>query len=466
MRLKPWLLAAGITMSLLTSWANTHKVQQGDNDETIAKKHGMTVAQLHKLNPGVKWDKLKIGQAIQISSKSTAPVKTKTNVQKAQAKLVSTSKTATFVKTDVILRNGPSTSAEKITLIAKGRTAGVVETKNGWVKVQFSSGTTGWVRGDMVTVSGGAKAATPKTASAPVPTAKPKTTPAVKPKTDTTVAKVPDNVEPIQTAPPAPTKVEIVSTKDAQVAATEPVAVKSVPTRVKVSKNDVIVRSGPGTSNKKITTVTKGRVADVLASKDGWYKVKFSSGTIGWVRGDMVSPATSEDKDLQKVAKAVTPSSPVKVAGLLDTAKDQLGVRYVYGGTSRGGFDCSGFVQYVFSKHGIKLPRTALQMSSVGQRIDRDDLQPGDQVFFITVGRRVSHVGIYIGGGNFIHASSGGGRVRINKLSESYYNNRYAGARRQPGLKGKLIAADAVKEQGKPVVEGPVYEGPLDRAGG
>ena len=465
MRLKPWLLAAGITMSLLTSWASTHKVQSGDNDETIAKKHGITVAQLHRLNPGVKWDRLQVGQSVQVPGKPAEKAKPaqKTPVQKAQSKLVRTSKVATFVKTDVILRNGPSTSADKITLIEKGRTAGVVEVKNGWVKVQFPSGTTGWVRADMVSMGG--KAASTKLAVVKTP-AKPATKSAPK-ASETTVAKSTEaEAPPIQPAPPVTTNVEIVSTQDSQEVKSTPAAAKSIPNRVKVSKDDVIVRSGPGTSNRKVTTVTKGRIAEVLAAQDGWYKVKFSSGTTGWVRGDMVSPATATEKEPQKVAKAASPSSPAKVAGLLDTAKDQLGVRYVYGGTSRGGFDCSGFVQYVFAKHGIKLPRTALQMSSVGQRVSREDLQAGDQVFFITVGNRISHVGIYIGGGSFIHASSGGGHVRINKLSDNYYNRRYAGARRQPGLKGKLIAADAVKENGKPVVEGPVYEGPIDRSSG
>lgn len=114
---------------------------------------------------------------------------------------------------------------------------------------------------------------------------------------------------------------------------------------------------------------------------------------------------------------------------IVDIAKSFLGTRYVYGGTTPRGFDCSGFTQYVYRIAGVNLPRTASDQSKVGVAVDKSNLMPGDLVFFQTVTNGISHVGIYIGNGNFIHASSGSKhKVTITSLSSSYYINRYRGA--------------------------------------
>jgi cell wall-associated NlpC family hydrolase len=104
-----------------------------------------------------------------------------------------------------------------------------------------------------------------------------------------------------------------------------------------------------------------------------------------------------------------------------------LGVPYAFGGTSSSGFDCSGFVQHVFAMLGIALPRTADAQYDVGHRA-LGGPHPGDLVFFDTYGG-VSHVGIYLGGGKFVHASSSHG-VMVSRLSESYWATRYVGAKR------------------------------------
>ncbi|SHE43654.1 Cell wall-associated hydrolase, NlpC family [Caloramator proteoclasticus DSM 10124] len=111
-----------------------------------------------------------------------------------------------------------------------------------------------------------------------------------------------------------------------------------------------------------------------------------------------------------------------------DIAKSLLGVRYVYGGTTTSGLDCSGFVQYVYKKMGVVLPRTASQQARVGLAVSKDNLRKGDLVFFETVSAGISHVGIYLGDGKFIHASSTKKGVTISSLDSGYYSERYRGA--------------------------------------
>ena len=115
---------------------------------------------------------------------------------------------------------------------------------------------------------------------------------------------------------------------------------------------------------------------------------------------------------------------------LSKTATSLIGVKYVYGGTTTRGFDCSGFVGYVFDKNGINLPRSSSGMYSTGTAVSKTNLSTGDLVFFNTSGRGVSHVGIYIGDGKFAHASSSRG-VRVDKLNDPYYwGKRFVGAKR------------------------------------
>lgn len=106
-----------------------------------------------------------------------------------------------------------------------------------------------------------------------------------------------------------------------------------------------------------------------------------------------------------------------------------IGVSYKTGGTTTNGFDCSGFTRYVYQKLGLNLPRVSAAQYKTGTAVSKSQLRAGDLVFFNTLGAGVSHVGIYIGNGKFAHASSSKG-VTISKLSQSYYANRYVGAKR------------------------------------
>lgn len=115
---------------------------------------------------------------------------------------------------------------------------------------------------------------------------------------------------------------------------------------------------------------------------------------------------------------------------VLDTAQQMLGVPYRSGGSSPRGFDCSGLVSYSYKRAGIHIPRTTAQQYTQSQKIPRRDLQSGDLVFFNLKGRKISHVGIYLDRGRFIHAPSSGKSVSIDSLENPYWHSRYRGAGR------------------------------------
>jgi cell wall-associated NlpC family hydrolase len=106
------------------------------------------------------------------------------------------------------------------------------------------------------------------------------------------------------------------------------------------------------------------------------------------------------------------------------------GVPYRAGGSDLHGFDCSGLVQYVLAQSGVAVPRIVREQYEVGTRVRLDEIEPGDLVFFTTEGRRVSHVGIAIGGDQFVHAPNARGNVRVDSLAMGYWGERVSGARR------------------------------------
>ena len=122
---------------------------------------------------------------------------------------------------------------------------------------------------------------------------------------------------------------------------------------------------------------------------------------------------------------AIYAPPPSKYGGVVGIAMQYLGIPYVYGGASPSGFDCSGFVMYVFAQIGVSLPHNAAAQYGYGMPVSRDQLQPGDLVFFNGLG----HVGIYIGGGQFIHSPHTGDVVKISSIS-GWYSSTWVGARR------------------------------------
>lgn len=163
----------------------------------------------------------------------------------------------------------------------------------------------------------------------------------------------------------------------------------------------------------------------VILERDGdRFNVKLSNGQTGSVLADAV-----EIVDTRKPLE-VSDSWSMK-RNLVRTAYAFRGARYRSGGMGSGGFDCSGFVKYLYAKQGIKLPHSSRAQYGYGKSVSKSELMAGDVVFFSGTYRRgISHVGMYIGDGKFIHASTHKGGVRIDNLDSAYYRGKYAGARR------------------------------------
>lgn len=123
---------------------------------------------------------------------------------------------------------------------------------------------------------------------------------------------------------------------------------------------------------------------------------------------------------------------PVRASEVLINALSLTGIRYKYGGNSpETGFDCSGFVRYVFKQAtSLTLPHSALAISQIGKTVPKNELQPGDLVFFNTLKATFSHVGIYLGNNRFIHSPSKGGQVRVENMQDSYWTQHFNGAQR------------------------------------
>lgn len=343
--------------SMAPTALKTHTVQSGENDWTISKKYGVTVAELHKANPGVNWRALQIGQSLKIPTKGGT----------AAAPKAGGSHTVVKGENDVTIARKYGVTVSQLHAVNPGQD---------WRKLQI---------GQKVKLPGGAE--------------------------DTT-------------------HIKAITTE-----------------KVKISAGTVNVRTEPTTSSAVRTSVSRGTVATVLDKQGAWYELRFSKGTTGWVRGDLLTAvaerASGSGSKTTEVATAA-PANKYKASAVIDSAMSLLGVRYRWGGTSRGGVDCSGLTTYAFSRNGIKLPRTSIEQSKIGTRVAKDDLQPGDLLFFITgrSSRRINHVGIYIGNGKFVHSSSHKGRVVVTKLSD--YSSGYAGARRVKALQASVVVEPEV----------------------
>ena len=195
-----------------------------------------------------------------------------------------------------------------------------------------------------------------------------------------------------------------------------------------IKGNDVRLRSGAGTSYSILGTYNNGTPLTITGTSGDWTAV-----TINGVKGYVNSAYVSTTKTEGGNGGGSTPSTSIGET-IVATAKQYMGAPYVYGGMSPSGFDCSGFVNYVYKLCGYSMSRVASSIyNNNGTYVEKANLQIGDLVFFASNSSSIGHVGIYIGNGQFIHSSSGAGCVVISDLSSNYYLKNYVGAKRIAG---------------------------------
>ena len=192
------------------------------------------------------------------------------------------------------------------------------------------------------------------------------------------------------------------------------------------------LRKGAGTSYSVIKTLSKGTAVTVHSSSNGWSKVSVN-GVEGYVSTSYLS-STKPSNSGSSSSSSSNSSTSVSVDKVLDFAHQQLGKPYVWGAQGPNSFDCSGLIYYVYKNAAnITLPRTSVEQSKFGTTVSKSNLKAGDLVFFDTNGPNngaVSHVGIYAGEGQLIHASSSNKKIVKVNMETSYWNNTYVVAKR------------------------------------
>lgn len=186
-----------------------------------------------------------------------------------------------------------------------------------------------------------------------------------------------------------------------------------------VTVNILNIRSGPSTDTEILGKLSLGSTINIKTTSSGWHEIEYN-GSSAYVFAEYV--------------KIIDASAAISASGnsVVDYAKLFIGTPYVAGGSSPSGFDCSGFVKYVMANFGVDMPRTSTDQYSIGVRVEKSELMPGDLVFFkySATSYRLNHVGIYVGDGNFIHSPIPGQTVKIDTLSSGYFSTYYFGATR------------------------------------
>lgn len=308
-------------------------------------------------------------------------------VQNEETTVEQKKETKKIVMEDTKLKIVPSINATEIIEVKKDQEVTITETINGWVCIQTET-TKGWIRNDKL------KSVEEK-------------------------------------------KEEIVQSSDEERAeeTTEEVVLKTL----YINTDTVNLRKEASTDSEIVTRLSLNTSVDVYAEKDGWSKVKVN-GNEGYISSSLLSaekketsrsqstPRTQTTQSTTTTTETTTVPSSGKGATVVETAKNYIGCSYVYGASGPSSFDCSGFTSYVFKLHGVSLSRTAAGQYSNGVAVSRDQLQPGDLVMFGKSG--INHVGIYIGGGQIVHAANSSRGVTTDTINSGYYNNNYVGARR------------------------------------
>lgn len=337
------------------------------------------------------------------------------------------------------LRKEPSTDSAILANAYRGETVTLLEDMgNGWYKVRYGT-LTGYMSAEYLEVELDPVETAPPAAD---PTEDPAVTtePTPVPTQDPT-APTPGPDDPVQPTP-APTQDPTAPTPGPD----DPVQPTPAPTedpttptpgpdapveddrrfgKVATGGSVLNVRTGPDTDYDRVAVLVDGTVVEITGEEDGWYSIVTYAGTEGYVSAQYMEDAEKPDTwDIDPDDLGLQ---------IVEYAKTLLGKKYVFGATGPNAFDCSGFTYYVYQHFGYALNRGGTGQLSNGVSVEKSELQPGDLVFFNDRKNPkypMSHVGIYVGGGQFIHASTNGYKVIISDLTTGSYARKYVYARR------------------------------------
>lgn len=378
------------------------------------------------------------------------------------------------VGTVVNLRAGPSTSHGELGEVRQGATLWIRAEQNNWCKVQTQDGKTGWIAGWYVRRHAARSTVAPEPGSSPAPktymtrfpaSTRKATRVGIQPfkawiaEDHTNIRYGPSVEKDVKFQLDRRTQVMVVDTEGqwckiqapsgntgwaaGWVLDFQPPGEPEVTVKVNgeteeaksgwVNRPTVNVRAAASGDADVVATADVGTEVVITDRQGEWYKVALSNGTTGWVNKDLIETRAERAAEAQ-AGSSETPSTGGGSSmgrSVVREAMKHLGKAYVRGASGNDAFDCSGFTSYVYRQFGIKLARTTTGQYLQGRPVSRDDLQPGDVVVFRNTYRAgISHVGIYVGQGRFIHASNSRSGVKISDLDSSYYAQRYAGSRR------------------------------------
>ncbi len=307
---------------------------------------------------------------------------------------------------DTKLKIVPVINATDTIEVKKDEEVNVIEVINGWVCVEAQT-TKGWIRKEKLQQEEQKTEQTAETATEPT------------------------QEQPQETQQPV------------QVVEQQPQAVSKT---LYVNSATIRVRKEASTSSEIVTSLPINTAVEVVAEQGEWSQVKVN-GKEGYISSSLLSAtkqetsrsattprkadtSTTEQKQPEKTTTTTTATQKPSGKGntVVATAQQYIGCKYVYGGTSPSGFDCSGFTSYVYKAHGVSLSRTAAGQYGNGVAVSRSDLKPGDLVMFGKSG--ITHVAIYVGGGKIVHAANSSRGVTTDTINSGYYNKNYVGARR------------------------------------
>ncbi|WP_454191959.1 C40 family peptidase [Paenibacillus sp. Marseille-Q7038] len=201
-------------------------------------------------------------------------------------------------------------------------------------------------------------------------------------------------------------------------------------TTVTIKKNGTTIKIKTGSTTATVNGKSVSLDTQVfIRSSRTYVPLRFISEAMGndvvWKKSYSLAMVNTTGKTYSPI---LVGNDHVKGTSIVQEATKYIGTPYVYGGSTPSGFDCSGFVKYVFEKHNVSLPRTAASMYKTGTSVSKSNLKQGDLVFFNTTGSSVSHVGIYVGNNSFISATTSSG-IKIDSLSNTYWGPKYVGAK-------------------------------------